>query len=83
MRSGQGPPAAAEASHRNLERTELVETLAVVLFLLLAFLSLEGLNLPWGSFGAVESGWIAFCAAPCPSSVSWRTPRSWSALPRR
>jgi multicomponent Na+:H+ antiporter subunit B len=59
VRSGQGPPPSEEVSHRNLLRTELIEKLAVLLFILLAFLSLEGLNLPEGSFGAVESGgWI-------------------------
>jgi multicomponent Na+:H+ antiporter subunit B len=59
VRSGQGPPPSEEISHRNLMRTELIEKLAVLLFLVLAFLSLEGLNLPDGSFGAVESGgWI-------------------------
>jgi multicomponent Na+:H+ antiporter subunit B len=59
VRSGQGPPPSEETSHRTLMRTELVEKLAVLLFLLLAFLSLEGLNLPSGRFGAVESGgWI-------------------------
>jgi len=59
VRSGQGPLPPEDVSHRNLMRTELIEKLAVLLFLLLAFLSLEGLNLPGGSFGAVESGgWI-------------------------
>ncbi|MCP9926636.1 Na(+)/H(+) antiporter subunit B [Cyanobium sp. CH-040] len=56
-RSGAAPPSAATA--RSVAADELVEKLAVLLFILLAFLSLEGLNLPEGSFGALESGgWI-------------------------
>jgi multicomponent Na+:H+ antiporter subunit B len=59
VRSGHGPPPSEEVSHRNLMRTELIEKLAVLVFIVLAFLSLEGLNLPAGSFGAVESGgWL-------------------------
>ncbi|WP_315859485.1 MnhB domain-containing protein [Cyanobium sp. ATX 6A2] len=59
VQSGHGPLPSEEATHRNLERTELIEKLAVLLFIVLAFLSLEGLNLPRGNFGALESGgWI-------------------------
>ncbi|MEX1316233.1 MAG: Na(+)/H(+) antiporter subunit B [Synechococcaceae cyanobacterium] len=59
VRSSHGPLPTEAVSHRGLARTELIEKLAVLLFIVLAFLSLEGLNLPEGSFGAVESGgWI-------------------------
>ncbi|MGB5135042.1 MAG: Na(+)/H(+) antiporter subunit B [Prochlorococcaceae cyanobacterium] len=56
-RSGAAPP--AEATARSVAADELIEKLSVLLFILLAFLSLEGLNLPEGPFGALESGgWI-------------------------
>jgi multicomponent Na+:H+ antiporter subunit B len=56
-RPGASPP--PEAIARGVAADELLEKLAVLLFIVLAFLSLEGLNLPAGSFGAVESGgWI-------------------------
>jgi multicomponent Na+:H+ antiporter subunit B len=59
VRSGLGTLPAEETTHRRIARTEWIEKLAVLAFIGLAFLSLEGVTLPGGRFGTVESGgWI-------------------------
>lgn len=59
VRAGLGPLPAPADTQRSQARTALIEKLAVLAFIAVAFLSLEGVNLPDGSFGAVESGgWI-------------------------